>query len=123
MVQMRAIIEVQKLIAQLRAKAAKSIKDDNASVVVGYSTGYALYVHENLQAHHAPGKEAKYLEGPARRLADDGTLTDLTAQALVHGKTMAQGLLAAGLRLQRESQEIVPVDTGQLKNSAFTVVE
>jgi hypothetical protein len=32
----------------------------------------------------------------------------------------ARGLKKAGLFLQRESQKLVPVDTGNLKNSAFT---
>ena len=33
---------------------------------------------------------------------------------------MERGLMKAGLFLQRESQKIVPVDTGTLKNTAFT---
>jgi hypothetical protein len=37
-----------------------------ADVVVSYTTEYAVYVHENLDARHKPGKRAKYLEGPAR---------------------------------------------------------
>ena len=43
--------------------------------------------------------------------------------ALAHGQTTAQALLQAGLRLQRESQLLVPVDTGALKASAFTRLE
>ncbi len=35
-------------------------------VKVYYTAGYALYVHENLTARHKPGKQAKFLEGPAR---------------------------------------------------------
>ena len=38
----------------------------DADVVVGYVADYAVYVHENLQASHKPGKQAKYLEQPAR---------------------------------------------------------
>lgn len=33
---------------------------------VGYTQDYAIYVHENLDARHKPGKIAKYLERPAR---------------------------------------------------------
>lgn len=33
-----------------------------------------------------------------------------------------QGLLLAGMRLQRESQRLVPVETGNLKASAYTKV-
>lgn len=35
-------------------------------VRVGYTQSYAIYVHEDLNARHAPGKQAKYLEEPAR---------------------------------------------------------
>jgi len=35
-------------------------------VIVGYTAMYAVYVHENLEARHAPGKQAKFLEGPLR---------------------------------------------------------
>ena len=37
-----------------------------ADIVVGYVADYAVYVHEDLQARHKPGKQAKYLERPAR---------------------------------------------------------
>lgn len=93
----------------------------NTSVIVGYTQNYALYVHENLEARHAPGKQAKYLEGPARRLA--GTLGGMIRTAYRKTKNLSMGLLAAGLRLQRESQEIVPIDTSALKASAFTAFE
>lgn len=36
------------------------------------------------------------------------------------GSKVRMGLIKAGLLLQRYSQEIVPVDTSNLKNSAFT---
>lgn len=35
-------------------------------VEVGYSMYYAIYVHEDLDARHKPGKQAKYLEQPLR---------------------------------------------------------
>ena len=35
-------------------------------VIVGYTTIYAIYVHEDLEAQHAPGKKAKFLENPIR---------------------------------------------------------
>jgi hypothetical protein len=34
------------------------------SVTVGYGTDYAIYVHENMEARHAPGKTAKFLTRP-----------------------------------------------------------
>jgi ribosomal protein L18 len=43
---------------------------DMARYVVTYSAQYAIYVHENLTATHAAGKQAKYLEEPARNERD-----------------------------------------------------
>ena len=34
---------------------------------VGYTMSYAIFVHENLEARHRPGKQAKYLSGPAKK--------------------------------------------------------
>ena len=39
----------------------------DTQVSVEYSTHYAIFVHEDLTARHAPGKQAKYLEEPARQ--------------------------------------------------------
>lgn len=38
----------------------------DADIVVGYVADYAVYVHEDLQAKHQSGQQAKYLEQPAR---------------------------------------------------------
>ena len=35
-------------------------------VQVGYTQLYSIFVHENLEAKHKTGKEAKYLERPLR---------------------------------------------------------
>lgn len=37
-----------------------------SAVIVSYSTDYAVYVHEDMEARHKPGKSAKYLEKPLR---------------------------------------------------------
>jgi hypothetical protein len=60
----------------------------------------------------------KFLEGPARYLA--GELGVIIIKAVGAGQTVAEALLLAGLRLQRESQKLVPVEYGNLINSAFT---
>lgn len=117
---MARIENLQALISTLRAKAAKSIKDDNVSVVVGFTAAYGVYVHENLEAHHPVG-QAKFLEEPAIRIQDE--LGEMVKQGVESGKTVGQVLLVAGLRLQREAQKLCPVDTGALRASAFTRVE
>jgi hypothetical protein len=117
---MAEIQNLARLVAKLRAAAAKAISDSNVSVAVGYTQNYSIYVHENLQAKHPVG-QAKFLEQPARTMQRE--LGEVVAQAAIRGQTLATGLLLAGLRLQRESQKLVPVDTGALKNSAFTELE
>jgi len=97
-------------------------KDGQASVVVSYSTNYALFVHENLEAHHPVGA-AKFLETPARQLSSDGTLARIVGNAKKRGLELGVGLLLAGLRLQRASQQMCPVLTGNLRASAATTRE
>jgi hypothetical protein len=97
--------------------AAKASTDDKASVTVGYTQSYAIYVHENMEAKHPVG-QAKFLEQPARMLQP--VLAQIVTDAKARGQTLAQGLVLAGLRLQRESQMLCPVDTGALRASAFT---
>lgn len=132
---------LESLVAKLRAKAASAAKDGDVSVVVGYTTEYAVWVHENLEAAHGqafnvkhaaeikaglehsrgPLQQAKFLEQPAREnRADYAADVEKVVRA---GKTLAQALLVAGLHLQRDSQELVPVDTGLLRASAFTRLE
>jgi hypothetical protein len=90
-------------------------------VVVGYSQSYALAVHENLNARHAEGKQAKYLEGPAR--AEQATVGKIIKEKALETGDLASAMLTAGLYLQRVSQEVVPIDTGALRASSFTCLE
>lgn len=116
---MATIENLDRLMAKLRAMAAKAKADSQPEVVVGYTQSYALYVHEDMEAHHPVG-QAKYLEQPARELSNSGELGRIVTQAKAQGRPLSTGLLLAGLRLQRESQQLVPVDTGALRASAFT---
>lgn len=108
---------LEKLVGQLQQRVAKARRDDGAAASVGYTQSYALYVHEDLQARHPHGK-ARYLIDPARRLIQE--VSDIVSRLLAAGRPMAQALLVGALRIQRESQREVPVDTGALKSSAFT---
>lgn len=62
--------------------------------------------------------QPKFLEGPARELPPE--FARMMVASMRAGQTLAQALLQCGLRLQREAQQRVPVDTGTLKASAFT---
>jgi hypothetical protein len=138
---MAKIIGLEKVIAALRAKAAKAQEESNVSVSVGYTAAYAVFVHEDLQKAHGaafnikhadeiasgaehsrgPEQQAKFLEGPAREKAGD--IGAKVVEGLKQGKTMSQSLLLGGLFLQRESMRIVPVDKGPLRASAFTSLD
>lgn len=117
---MAEILKLDKLLAAMNARAAKIAQDKRVVVTVGYTQSYAIYVHENLTAKHPVG-QAKFLEQPFREMAD--VFRGIIFQALKAKKTLAQAVLLAGLRLQRESQLRCPVDTGALKGSAFTRLE
>ncbi len=87
------------------------------SVSVGYTVAYAMPVHENMTAYHKRG-QAKFLEQPARTFRK--VMQEIIIKGLKRGLLMIDCLVLAGLRLQRESQKLVPIDTGALRNSAFT---
>ena len=121
---------VERVLAKLQAMKNKNT---NVTVLVGYTASYAVYVHENTEMKLAGQKRRggkgrywdpqgkagpKFLEGPAREMQEE--IGQITAKAVKSGATLEQALLMAGLRLQRESQKRVPVDTGNLKASAFT---
>lgn len=116
MAKIKFVTGSEKAIAQIKEQAAKYSKE-TVSVLVGYTQNYGVYVHENLQAKHPIGK-AKFLEDPARRMAKE--LGAMIGKSLKKGTPPVTALVLAGLRLQRASQKEVPVDTGALKNSAFT---
>lgn len=52
------------------------VDEDELTATVVYDTPYAVVVHEDLTARHAPGRQAKYLEQPMNTERD-------TMQALI----------------------------------------
>jgi hypothetical protein len=118
MAAMGQVIGLNSLVNVLKQVAHKESSRDN-SVTVGFTQAYAVYVHENLEASHVVG-QAKYLEEPARALGASGELARIARKVMVSNGSLRLAILAAGLRLQREAQKLVPVDTGALKASAFT---
>lgn len=53
----------------LERSGTASVDEDELIGAVTYDTPYAVRQHEELNWRHAPGRQAKYLEQPARRLA------------------------------------------------------
>ncbi len=124
---------IDRVIATLKRTLKKSLRDGvDPSVSVGYETNYALFVHENIGMkwkgkprrppakgeYWGPAGQAKYLEQPAREGAKE--IAALVRRALQAGHTLLQSLVVGGLWLQAQSQRLVPVDSGDLKESAFT---
>jgi hypothetical protein len=108
------------LIARLGKQAQDTAAAYSKSVIVGYTQAYAIYVHENLEAHHPVG-QAKFLEQPAREHAKE--IGTIIRESIERGVSFEQSLLLGALRLQRESQQLCPNDTGALRASAFTRIE
>ena len=121
-----------KAVGQAFNRLSKKAGKNRVSVIVGYGgeTNYALAVHENARQEARrrltkkkknPKAQWKFLEQPAREFA--GELGRIVAVIMKKTGNMELALKTAGERLQRESQLLVPVDTGDLKGSAFTEVE
>lgn len=109
---------LEKLKAKLKRIAEQRQVSPNDAVVVGYTQTYAVIVHEDLQMQHQPGKIAKYLEVPAKQ--HEKAVAEVIAKSFAKSKDLPSAMLIGGLRIQRESQKVVPIDTTALKASAFT---
>lgn len=134
MAEITKIQNVKSLLRKLEKLERVAHRQNTGNVIVGYNASYALYVHENVEMkwkgepRHRPHKgsywdpqgrgQAKFLEQPARELR--GEMQKIIYQACERGAGLIKALMMAGMFLQRASQKLVPVDTGNLKSSAFT---
>lgn len=113
---------LDKLTAFLRSRAEKALAESKDDVQIGFTAAYAIYVHEDLEARHQPphghGGQAKFLEQPAREQQE--VLAATVRDALSGGASIPQALMLAGLQLQGMAQDLCPVDTGNLRASAYT---
>lgn len=87
--------------------------------VVGYSAPHALSVHEDLEAYHDDG-QAKFLEQPARELRPQ--LTGTVTNSVKKRRNLEEGIREACELLLSMSQKLVPVDTGELRDSGFVEI-
>jgi hypothetical protein len=124
MAKVEGVFAVQKALQECLKRVDSGQGQKGESVIVGYTANYALFVHENLEANHKAGKQAKFLETPARVMNSSGQLAMIIRRAMKNmrgsGPSLQDALLLAGLAIQRASQQIVPIDTGNLRGSAFT---
>ena len=107
-----------KVIAFLKAQSLKGRVTRRVSV--GYSASYAAFVHENLAAFHPQGGQAKFLETPMR--ANLAEMDRIVKVNLANKESLETSLYRAGWYLLNESQPLVPVLTGFLRDSGYVKV-
>jgi hypothetical protein len=117
---MPEIQKIRSLQRKLESLKTRYTESKTLGVVVGYTAFYGIYVHER-PAHHNPGQQWKFLEQPAREMGDE--LGQDIAGAVQRGTKLLKAMKAAGVKLQRASEEIVPVDTGNLRGSSITATD
>lgn len=107
----------EKLKGQLRAGAKGGGRDKKTGRFVGGGTYRGRFWDPQGRG------QAKFLEQPFREMHDElhNVIFRVTKKlGIARGNGLDKGLMLAGLLLQRTSQNLVPVDTGNLKASAFT---
>lgn len=111
-----AVEGINRLMNKFLKRKTESKHKDDCQYTVGYSAPYAIFVHENLEANHPHG-QAKFLEQPAREMR--GALARTIEGNAKKGIGLRAATADAALELFKESQKLVPVDTGALKVSGF----
>lgn len=102
------------LVAQLQNLKKGAQRASGPKAVAGYSAPYAVYVHERTDVYHPVG-QAKFLETAAAQ--QRGAMASLIADQMRKGRSINQATLTAAQLLLRESNRLVPVDTGFLRDS------
>jgi hypothetical protein len=111
---------VPQLLRTLEGLANRARQDASKRVAVGFRAEYATFVHEDLTAYHPGGGQAKYLESPLRAMHQE--LAGIVAAEMKNGATLVEAERKAAERLLIVSQTLVPVDTGNLRDSGFIEV-
>lgn len=123
MIELKASVDVSLVMAAL-AKGVANVAG-RRSYRVEYAAPYSVYVHEDLEARHPNGGQAKFLELPARtKAAEMATIVrrEVEATGFTRLNVGPEAGLNAGLKraadfLLLESLALVPVDTGRLRDS------
>lgn len=105
--------------ASIEAQSLKGRKTVNVSV--SYGAYYAVFVHENLEARHAPPTSAKFLERAAKNKKRE--MQAVIKSHIVNKNGLEEAAIRAARILFAESQRLVPVDTGYLKSSGIIMIE
>jgi hypothetical protein len=122
----KIIINKKKCVRSISRRLRKMVQDEaRAVVVLSYDTPYAVYVHEDLTPKNwtKPGTGAKFLEAPARQMANAGELSAIVNVHLKRKRSLSQALLSAGRALLARSREVCPIDTKALYKSSKVRLE
>lgn len=103
-----------KLAHNIRRIKEQKKRQAKLTFAVTYTAPHAVHVHEDMEAHHDNG-QAKYLEQPIREHVSK--MSAMVKEHMAKGKTLNQALRLVGEWLLEQSKALVPVDTGELKNS------
>lgn len=74
------IVPIDKGVLRNSANTRLEGKGLEVAAIVSYGTEYAIYVHEDLEAKHKEGKQAKFLEQPLRDKR--ARLAEIVAEAI-----------------------------------------
>jgi hypothetical protein len=112
----KKVFGLESILTELRVRRSRAIGDGKAETKVGYSASYAVPVHEILTSYHPVG-QAKFLEQPLR--TEEKQMGDIIRARLRARETLKAAQLAAAKHLISISLQLVPVDTGALRDSWF----
>lgn len=109
---------VGKVNAAIRARSLRGAK--TATLNVGFSARHAAKIHEDLTLQHPNGGQAKFLEAPLRRHSRE--LGRMFLKELQNKRSLKDALMRPGKWLLEKAKELVPVQTGELRDSGFVEV-
>lgn len=107
--------KLERVLEELR-KRRRTLGDRLSRVSVGYTAPHAVPVHERLDVHHSIG-QAKYLEQPLR--TEQKQMAAIVRSRLRAQLTLLAAQLEAAKHLMKVSLQLVPYDTGELRDSWF----
>jgi hypothetical protein len=112
----KRVYNLDRVLKEFRKRRAKAGLDGLSQVTVGYKAPYALAVHERTDVYHPIG-QAKFLEQPIR--TEEKPMAEIIRKRLQARERLKTAQLEAAKHLMKVSLQLVPVDTGALRDSWF----
>ena len=112
--------QFEKIAHNLKQIRENTKRNTPITFAIIFTAVYAVYVHDDLEAIHKTG-QAKFLEQPLRQYAKE--ITRRVKELLKQKRTLKQAILEiAQWFLENIVKPLVPVDTGNLRDSAIIKV-